>query len=355
MRIGIYDPYLDTMSGGEKYMLSAALCLAKDHDVSLFWDLEKKEEIFEKAKKRFDFDLGKLHFTTSIFSQNTSFVDRFMESRKFDRIIILSDGSLPFLGCPTIVHFQSPVEWVKVTVKTKVKLARMKKIICNSLFTKSYIDRKFGIHSAVIYPPIVLGKKKGLTKTNTILHVGRYGIQQSGSSYKKQEVLVQTFKKLVDEGLKDWELSLVMTIQEEDRDKVQTLQKSVEGYKVRFVINPENAILWEEYEKAKIYWHASGFGEDIEKHPDRAEHFGMSTVEAMGMGAVPIVINAGGQKEIVQDGENGYVWTTLEELAQKTVTLINDSQTFSEVAKNAVNSVEKYSLEKFCKGFSESI
>jgi len=355
MRIGIYDPYLDTMSGGEKYMLSIALCLSQKHDVSLFWDVTKKDEIITSAKNRFDFDLSKLTFIDSIFSSKVSFVDRFMDSRKFDRIILLSDGSLPFLGCPTIVHFQSPVEWVDVSFKTKLKIARIKKIICNSLFTKSYIDRKFGVHSAVVYPPIVLGKKKGLSKTNTILHVGRYGIQQSGSSYKKQEVLVQTFKKLVDEGLHDWELSLVMTIQEGDKEKVQILQKSAENYPVRFVINPENATLWEEYEKAKIYWHASGFGEDLLKHPDRAEHFGMSTVEAMGMGAVPVVINAGGQKEIVTDGENGFVWNTLEELEQKTTNLINDTQSYERLAKNAALSVGKYSLEKFCKSFSESV
>ena len=54
-----------------------------------------------------------------------------------------------------------------------------------------------------------------------------------------------------------------------------------------------------EYKLAKIYWHASGFGEDLETHPEKAEHFGITTVEAMINGLVPIVIDAGGQKEIV--------------------------------------------------------
>ena len=44
MRIGIYDPYLDTLSGGEKYMLSAASCLAKEHKVFIFWDKDKDPE-----------------------------------------------------------------------------------------------------------------------------------------------------------------------------------------------------------------------------------------------------------------------------------------------------------------------
>ena len=36
MRIGIFDPYLDTLSGGEKYMLSIASCLVQEYEVFIF-------------------------------------------------------------------------------------------------------------------------------------------------------------------------------------------------------------------------------------------------------------------------------------------------------------------------------
>ena len=59
------------------------------------------------------------------------------------------------------------------------------------------------------------------------------------------------------------------------------------------------------YGRASIFWHAAGLGEDPERHPDRYEHFGITTVEAMSAGAVPVVIDAAGQVEIVEHGANG--------------------------------------------------
>ena len=99
--------------------------------------------------------------------------------------------------------------------------------------------------------------------------------------------------------------------------------------------------------RAKIYWHASGFGEDVEKHPELAEHFGMSTVEAMGAGVVPVVINTGGQKEIVTDGENGLLWNTLEELLEKTKQVVQDENLRTELSQNAMKRARDFGKERF--------
>ena len=45
-----------------------------------------------------------------------------------------------------------------------------------------------------------------------------------------------------------------------------------------------------------------------ETQPERFEHFGITTVEAMAYGCVPIVPALGGQLEIVGDGRNGRLW-----------------------------------------------
>jgi glycosyltransferase involved in cell wall biosynthesis len=57
-----------------------------------------------------------------------------------------------------------------------------------------------------------------------------------------------------------------------------------------------------------------GYGEDPERHPERFEHFGMTTAEAMAAGCVPMVIAAGGQVEIVRDGGDGFWWSSPAEL-----------------------------------------
>lgn len=336
------------MSGGEKYMLTMAQCLSGNHTVSLFWDQE--EDIRKKASFRFGLSLEKVSFTRNIFSKSVSSLSRVIESAKFDVIIILSDGSIPVVQSKLYVHFQSPMQWVKGdTFKNKLKLLRISKFICNSKFTKSYIDKTFGVDSVVLYPPVEIPQKgKSIHKENIILNVGRFGINQAGSSYKKQDMLVESFIEMVQKGLKNWKFVLVTSIAEQDREELNKLQKKASGFPIEFIINPGSDVLWEQYKKAKLYWHAAGFGENLQHHPDRAEHFGISTVEAMGCGAVPIVINAGGQKEIVEDGENGLLWDTSSELIQKTRDIIKNPSLMEQLSKNARKKAQQFNKEHFC-------
>lgn len=345
------------MSGGEKYMLSLALALSKEHNVSLFWDPKDKEAIASHAKARFDFDLAKLKFTPNIFSKKTSLLQRLQKSKAYDRIIYLSDGSIPFVSCPLLIHFQTPMQWVDGhSLKNRFKISRVKKIICNSQFTKSYIDKTFSVKSVVLYPPVFIPELNSkIVKENTILHVGRFGITTSGSSFKKQDVLVKAFKEMVDQGFNNWQLVLVMSVKKEDLEKAEQFIKETRGYPIKVVINPKNQELWEWYQKAKLYWHASGFGEDLASHPDRAEHFGISTVEAMGTGAVPLSFKAGGQPEIISDGMDGYLWEDVADLKTKTLELATNQTLYVGLSQSARGKAKLFSEAAFKKKAEELV
>ena len=97
MNIGIFDPYLDTLAGGEKYMLTIAECLSKEHNVSIFWDTDVKA-IKKLAFDRFGFDFSSIRFVKNIFSSRVSLFQRIQIARQYDRIVYLSDGSLPIVG-----------------------------------------------------------------------------------------------------------------------------------------------------------------------------------------------------------------------------------------------------------------
>jgi glycosyltransferase involved in cell wall biosynthesis len=159
--------------------------------------------------------------------------------------------------------------------------------------------------------------------------------------------MINTFKKMVDDGLKNWKFVIGASVKMKDLVDFQKMQATAAGYPISFVINATNSDLWKWYSQAKIYWHASGFGEDLTKHPERAEHFGISTVEAMSAGAIPVVINAGGQKEIVTDGSNGYLWNTQDEFIEKTNILISNSKIEEEVRAKGVKSAKKFDIAKF--------
>jgi glycosyltransferase involved in cell wall biosynthesis len=84
-----------------------------------------------------------------------------------------------------------------------------------------------------------------------------------------------------------------------------------------------------------------------------AEHFGISTVEAMGAGAVPIVINAGGQKEIVEDGVQGFLWDSLDDLKKKTLRLIQDPSLLERMSEKSKEKAKKFAGNRFEKQVME--
>jgi glycosyltransferase involved in cell wall biosynthesis len=345
MKIALYDPYLDALGGGEKYMMTMAEILSHDHDVSILWD---KDEDIEKVEERFGLDLSHTTRVNNFFSASTSFYSRWKESGAYDVLIYLSDGSIPLVATKKLyIHFQFPIEWVNVTAKTKLKLRRVNKIITNSLFTKKYVDKKLGLESIVVYPPVSV-QKTDVQKENIILHVGRFmktGVE--GNDYKKQYFMIDTFKELVDKGVENWKFVIAASVRMKDLADFQKMQATAAGYPISFVVNATNEDLWKYYNQAKIYWHASGYGEDLEKNPERAEHFGISTAEAMSAGSVPVVINAGGQKEIVTDGINGLMWSTRAEFISATKKVMDSPKLLDSLAKNAIETADQFTKQQF--------
>jgi len=331
-------------------MLTAAWYLSQKHEVSVFWD---QKDILEKGAEKFNLDLSKIKMTCNIFSAKTPFYKKYLASKKYDAILFLSDGSLPIIGTKLYVHFQFPIEWVNPSsLLSNFKKKRIKKIICNSYFTKSFIDKKFNVDSEILYPPTYFKKdfpKVELKqKKNQILNVGRLSVFPDGGLFKKQDFLIKAFKEIVDSGVKNWELILVVSYLERDKEVLENLKKQIKGYPIKILANISFAQLNQVYAASKIYWHASGFGEDLKTHPERAEHFGITTIEAMMNGIVPVVINAGGQKEIVQDSQDGFLFENEKELIAKTIKLIKDDSLCSKMAKSAREKAEEFSTDRFC-------
>ncbi len=343
MKIGIYSPYLDTLTGGELYIFTIAEVLSKNHDVFLFWD---KKEIVDKAEKRFNLDLSKVNILENIFSRRYGFFDRIKSSSSFDRIIYLSDGSLPFVGLnKLIVHFQFPILKKNVSLSERKKILFVKSVICNSEFTKKYIDKAYGVKSQILYPPAQKIGPSRDAKENIILTVGRYQPYGDGSDYKKLSFMIEAFKKIHKKNPK-WKMLIITSVKDADGKAFKKEIENKVDKSIEIVKNAGFDIIQNAYKKSKIYWHASGFGEDLGTHPERAEHFGMSTVEAMSAGCIPVVINAGGQSEIVSDGESGFLWDKEDELLNLTQQMI-DSKDFKVLSERVRKASERFGKDRF--------
>jgi glycosyltransferase involved in cell wall biosynthesis len=199
-------------------------------------------------------------------------------------------------------------------------------------YTQKWVRHYWARDSRLLYP--LVKPIKALPKENSIVSVGRFLV---GHSNKKHEVLVRAFREMVDAGLRGWQLHIVggLTDEPEHARYFAELQASAQHYPIHLHPNLPHAQLSELVGKAKIYWHATGFGEDLTRFPDRAEHFGISTVEAMSAGCVPVVINAGGQPEIVTSEQCGYLWRTVDELKAQTLQLIHQPEQWAACAAQA--------------------
>lgn len=349
LRVGLFTPYLDTLGGGEKYLLNIAQCISLDYDTYIFWD---DTAIKKKAEERFNIDLSNVSFHKNIF-KNKRNIKNTIATRGFDVIFYVSDGSIPFLFAKkNFIIFQFPVNWIRVNSLLKLKLRKVDKLICYSEFVKKYLVKTFK-HETIVIPPFIdLKYDKKTKKENMILSVGRF---TQGMNRKKQEVLIDVFKSLCDEGLNKWKLVIAGSYLPEEGVFFNELSKTTSGYPIEIVGNISYSALVDYYGRAKIYWHAAGYGEDLDEHPEVAEHFGITTVEAMAAGAVPIVINAGGQKEIVADGQNGYLWDGLEELREKTLKLAEAPKLIGEMSSRAMLRAKSFSEKKFREDISKLV
>ena len=217
-------------------------------------------------------------------------------------------------------------------------------IVSISEFTRHWVERWWKRDSRIIYPPVE-SIDPG-PKDPVILSVGRFFDRSWGHS-KKQLELVQAFRRLMTQGLRGWELHLVGTCEPRHADYLARVRAAAHGLPVHLHIDVPRDELVGLYRRASIFWHATGLGEREHRHPERFEHFGISTVEAMGAGAVPIVIGKAGQAEIVEDEVHGRYFATLDQLIARTRELTSDARLRARMAEAGHRRAGDFSIERF--------
>lgn len=346
MKIGIYTPYLDTVGGGERYMLTIAEILSKEDSVDIFLDTHLSAldigEIIKKTTKLLGLDLSNVKYTKAPFGKDSSFLKRLNFLKKYDILFYLTDGSIFYSTAKkNILHIQSPIKVSKNILK-KIKSSSWDLIIYNSEFTKKSCENYWDIKGEVVYPPVNVEIFKYGKKQKQILTVGRFfGYLKD----KKQEIMIKTFKKMVDSGkIPDWSFYLVGSAQEGDMVYVKELKDLAKDYPIQILPNLPFDGLIKLYSESSIYWHGAGYGET---DPSKMEHFGITTVEAMASGCASVVINLGGQKEIIEDGVNGFLWDSPDELEEKTFRLIEDEKLRNKFSISAKKAAERFSKKHF--------
>jgi len=205
--------------------------------------------------------------------------------------------------------------------------------IANSQYTACYVRERYGTDDVVVIPPCINADEFATgPKEPMILHVSRFALPSSQAD-KAHITLIQAFKQLCQRGLQGWRLVLAGATLDEGEEAYAThLAKHAHGFPIEIRKNPSAQELRDLYGRSSIYWHATGFSV---KEPAAQEHFGITILEAMAAGAVPVALNSGGPPEIINDGQHGHLFNTLAELIEKTWAVASDPQHWRQLSLRA--------------------
>lgn len=357
MKICFYSPYIPKhFGGGEKHLLDVARIAAEQHQVyiAVSRDAFDKTKTLSQVKQSYQQfihgDLCNVKFIESPLGSSQSAISKLLWTARFDAIYYVTDGALFFsLADKNYLHVQIPFTHPMSGPVSRIKLGIWGHKNCNSKFTKQVVEKSWKCKIDTVLNPMVdvseLATKSD--KSNIILSVGRFFKQLHS---KRQDILIEVFAQMCDEKAsfkKKWQLVLAGSV--EDEEWLNELKNNAKGYPVIFKTDISRDELVKLYKDAKLFWHAAGFEVDQNSNPQSVEHFGISTVEAMAAGCVPIVYRAGGQEEVLGEDLIDLSWQKKAECNEISWKLINNSDLIATKRRLAESRAENFGSVKFSK------
>jgi len=359
--LALYDHCGHFIGGGQKYGFTMAHALQDIFDITL---LLNNEITHKDIEDWYHLDLSRCKIKVinlPFFEQFDSPVpDPARVSRRIGNpfhLISKESGNYDFFINNSMNEMVYPLSNVSFLVchfperrpKSYFYADRYTYVIYNSKYTAHWIEKKwkFTPHKH-IYPPVDMGPDPGENrppKENIILSVARF---EAGGS-KKQLEMVKTFLKLdrqIPGMLTDWKLVLVGGSPDEN-DYLKTVRETIGSSgssHIELKVNISGDELKEMYGKSRIFWHLCGLDQT---DPSLVEHFGMTIVEAMQNGLVPIVFDGGGQREIVEHEAGGFRVRSTAQLMSFTKRLIRDHTLREEMGRRAFERSQLFTRETF--------
>jgi glycosyltransferase involved in cell wall biosynthesis len=232
--------------------------------------------------------------------------------------------------------------------RTEIEIGTYTTLLAISRYTEAWVRTRWDRTSELLYPRVAVERFTSGTKRPWILSVGRFFV---GSHNKGHLQMVRAFQTLCDQGLRGWELHLAGGTHDEARhqDYLRQVVAEASGYPIQIHPDIDGEALRDLYASSRIYWNATGLGQDAEREPEVFEHFGITTVEAMAAGSVPVVLAQAGQPEIVEHGESGLLWEDVAQWLAETRGLIEDPQRCDRLGRAAAARARDFGAEPFAR------
>lgn len=340
-RVAIYSNTWDESGGGGiVYVLSIAKILSKNgFDVTVFfYDTIQLEELH----RRYETDGLKIKIQKRMampFFSQLNFALK--EWRAFD-IVIMQSLAIPRLTFVKKSYILCDFPAGKIEhISESVRLTSWQNIIVNSEYTKHWVQNHWKREAIVFHPPIEIPPLHNQARNLDLVCVGRFN---NGKRSKRQDIVIAAFKDLIALGYTGIKLHMLGYVQ--DDAYLAKLKETAVGFPVFFHENCPNLNRIEILNQSAIFVSACGFENNEKVEPMLVEHYGISVVEAMAQGCIPVVIGKGGHKETVDHEKNGYHWNTKEELQMVLILLMENKELRAEMSVAAYLKSSQYSFDK---------
>ncbi|MEK6406219.1 MAG: glycosyltransferase family 4 protein [Acidobacteriota bacterium] len=367
MRIGIYNRYWSVAGGGEKYVGAIAQFASKYGTVDL---IAHQPFSIPMLEERLNLQLA--HCKPVILESDSddaaedisSGYDLWVNGTFMSSVRSRASRSILVVMFPFFRGKVSKYLWRTALIKAPTPLQRLfwrrhgfwrtyDVIAAISSYTQHWIKRWWEADSIILRPPVDCAScSPAQEKKRMILSVGRFF---KGGHNKKHDTMIAVFRQMHDSGAcPGWEYHLCGGSHPEPAHQayLENLTEIAEGYPIFIHPDINRPELESLYCQASVFWHAAGYNENERRWPERFEHFGITTVEAMCAGCVPVVIAKAGQNEIINPGVNGYSWKTLEELRSYTYKVMNDPVLVKRLSQEAIKSSALFSSQVFSDGLA---
>jgi len=339
MRIALIHDSLNAYGGAERLALAFAKALKEGgHLVDLYvvektrWDRVEKLTSYDRSVIDDEYVLSSYGIIPSIYGRFLNWFSRDVigihgvRRRKYDVVVATKQILVPIFVDVLYMHFPDFVPGfeylyypdrymyntsLRIYSRPAALLSRLlislfknmeykPTILTNSRFSASVISRFLGVNGLVVYPPVnveeYLPLSRNKDRDNTVLVIGRIEPAKNIASVPFIAEKVKNGRFVIIGSIGSYSyykhlVGLIKSLKVEDR--VRILPNASEWQKIELL------------RKAKVYL-----------HPMKYEHFGISIVEAMAAGLVPVVHRSGGPwTDIVEFGRYGFGFRDEDEAA----------------------------------------
>ncbi len=318
----VYDDHMATLGGGERSALAYALALKNlDFTVEILAQraLPDPADVIRTFGAEFR-DIPVRQIRTG---------DLTAHLRLASPTVFVNHTFMDFHANPARVGIYSQMFPVtSITSRSHPRetraLSTYQLLLSNSSFTKKYSDATWEFptrKSHVLHPPIgqrVTDAKPEILRTlaakkKQFVHVGRFN---PGTHNKNQQVVIETFLEARNRfpSLNDWRLLLIGNANQDSaaRSYLAECKKlaAASGGTVEIRQDAPEDELFKALAESFGYVHATGAFLAPGVEPFKCEHLGLSIIEGMASGCIPIVYARGGIFDVLEPGKMGVPYMT---------------------------------------------